>query len=103
MLTKGASTNAAGEAACAALSQLGGELADRGCRWELLPGGTAPWLLVSKPMHEKSGAVVIAWAGWYWWPWGDHVGPYAEAAKTADRVAISLTSPSWPRQAGDPR
>ena len=103
MLTNGARGNAASDAACAALSQLGGELADRGCRWELLPGGTAPWLLVSKPMQEKSGAVVIAWADWYWWPWGDQVGPYADAAKTADRVAISLTSPSRPRQAGDPR
>lgn len=102
MLTNSATGNAAGDAACAALSQLGGELADRGCQWELLPGGTAPWLLVSKPAHEKSGAVVIAWADWYWWPSGDHVGPYSEVAKTADRVTTSLTSPPQPRQAGDP-
>src|SRR5579863_7944213 len=101
MLTKGASTNAAGDAASAALNQLGGELADRGCRWELLPGGTAPWLLVSEPA-EKSSAVVIAWADWYWSPWGEHVGPYSDVAQTADRVAISLTSPPMPRQAGDP-
>jgi hypothetical protein len=102
MLTKRASGNTAGDDACAALNQLGGELADRGCRWELLPGGTAPWLLVSKPPEPKFGAVVIAWANWYWWPWGDHVGSYAEVAKTADQVAISLTSPPQPHQAGDP-
>lgn len=89
-------------AAWAALSRLGGELADRGCQWELLPGGTAPWLLASKPAQGKPGAVVIAWADWYWWPWGDQLGPYSEAATAADRVATSLTRPPRPRPAGDP-
>lgn len=89
-------------AACAALNRLGGELAGRGCRWELLRGGTAPWLLVSRLDVRKRGAVVIAWADFYWWPWGDHVAAYGEVIQAAERVAASLTALPGPGAAGDP-
>ncbi len=54
------SKTAAAAACGTALTRLGGELADRGCQSELLPGGSAPWLLVSNPAVRHCRAVVVA-------------------------------------------
>ena len=93
--------SAAGDAATAALRELGGELANRECRSEVLAGGTAPWLLVSNPETRHRGAAVIAWQGSFWWTWGDCLGATTDVSRAADRVATSLTAPPSPREAGD--
>jgi hypothetical protein len=86
-------SNAAAAAACGtALTRLGGELADRGCQSELLPGGSAPWLLISNPAVRHCGAVVVAWKHSFWWPWGAEISAIGDPTGAADVVAASLTT-----------
>jgi hypothetical protein len=83
------------EAGIAALEKLSAELGALGFKARLItPADRLPSLAVSNPAAAMLAETVITGAEWFWWPWGDRIGPVADVAAAAGRVAAVLRAAS---------
>jgi hypothetical protein len=75
------------------LERLGGELAARGFRVQVItPEGRLPSLVVTSPHATMLSETVIVGTGTYFWPWGDRIAPVADVGTAAEAVARVLAS-----------